>query len=137
MLLLAGNTTPQRIQGAWVEESEVRDVANQWHMQAPLAEDSYVAEIVSTQSSGASLDPAGGGADDDDLLLQALELVVRSQQGSTSMLQRKLKVGFARAGRLMDLLEERGVVGQSEGSKAREVLMTPEELDHMIEAGEI
>ena len=134
MLLLPGNSSvAQRIQGCWVTEEEVRKVVAHWRQQAPEVE--YVKGVEGDEPSAGG--PAGSaitdsyGNDDDDegLLRQAMELVVRSQLGSTSMLQRKLKVGFARAGRIMDLLEERGVVGPSTGSKAREVLMTVEELE--------
>ena len=131
MLLLGpASSAPSRIQGSWVSEEEVRKVAAVWKRQAPEIE--YDRDV---QGSGDDVGFASGGAggggsdDDDDLVAQAMELIVRSQLGSTSMLQRKLKVGFARAGRLMDLLEQRGVVGPSEGSKARAVLMTVEELD--------
>ena len=125
LLVTASSSKPQRIQGAWVDEACVRKVAAHWKRQA--APD-YVEGLAVEDTAGGS--SGGGGADDDgdDLLDEALELVVRSGLGSTSMLQRKLRVGFARAGRLMDLLERRGVVGPSEGSKARAVLMTAEEL---------
>ncbi|MSV84391.1 MAG: DUF87 domain-containing protein, partial [Actinobacteria bacterium] len=139
MLLLGGtSSSAQRIQGSWVEESEVSSIVNQWRKQAPAVEEHYVEGVAGDDQlpSGGSSLSGGTAGDDDDLMHQAMELVVRSGLGSTSMLQRKLKVGFARAGRLMDLLEQRGVVGPSEGSKARTVLLSPEELDDMIERGE-
>ncbi len=127
LLLTASSSVPRRLQGPWVGEDEVRAVVGHWRRQSGPR---YVDGV-----EGAASDPAGaaGGVadDDDELLAAATELVVRSQLGSTSMLQRKLRVGFARAGRLMDLLERRGVVGPSEGSKARAVLMTVEELDQL------
>ncbi len=132
-LLNDGTTsTPTRFQGAWVTEDEVATIVAHWIEQAP--EVHYDSRVLGEEGGGGEagqLLPGGstGDEDDDDLLLQAMELIVRSQLGSTSMLQRKLRVGFARAGRLMDLLEERGVVGPSVGSKAREVLMTPDDLD--------
>ena len=133
MLLLPGNTNiPQRIQGSWVDEEEVRQVVAHWRRQAP--EVVYVSGIEGEgDSAGGGGQPGlfGGDSGDDDLVRRAMDIVVRSGLGSTSLLQRKLKVGFARAGRLMDELEERGVVGPSEGSKARAVLMTVEELDAM------
>ena len=135
MLLLPGNSSvAQRIQGCWVTEEEVRKVVAHWRQQAPEVE--YVKGVEGDEPStggpaGSAITDSYGNDDDDETLLrQAMELVVRSQLGSTSMLQRKLKVGFARAGRIMDLLEERGVVGPSTGSKAREVLMTVEELEN-------
>ena len=118
-------STPVRFQGAWVTEEEVSTISEHWREQAPeVAYDSrVVGEDVPLPGMGI---PGGTSGDegDDELLIQAIELVVRSQLGSTSMLQRKLRVGFARAGRIMDLLEERGVVGPSVGSKPREVLLS-------------
>jgi S-DNA-T family DNA segregation ATPase FtsK/SpoIIIE len=134
MLLLGpASSHPRRIQGAWVGEDEVRKVVGHWRRQShTVVYDDHIAGD-DAKGGGEGL-PGGstGDADDDDLLWQAMELIVRSQLGSTSMLQRKLKVGFARAGRLMDLLEQKGVVGPSTGSKARDVLMTPEELDDLL-----
>ena len=137
LLLSPTSTSAQRIQGAWVTEAEVRNVVAAWRRQAATVGHQAVSTTVTSDGGDGDDDPlapapstasAGGGDDDDELLAQAMRLVVESQLGSTSMLQRKLRVGFARAGRLMDLLEQRGVVGPSEGSKAREVLMTPDEL---------
>ena len=113
---------PRRIQCAWVAEREVEAVIGWCRRQRPNVD--YVEGIVSETPQRAE----GSESDEDEeLLRQAMELIVRSQLGSTSMLQRKLKVGFSRAGRLMDLLEQRGVVGMSQGSKPRDVLMTYEE----------
>jgi S-DNA-T family DNA segregation ATPase FtsK/SpoIIIE len=134
LVLDAGSSVARRIQGAWVTEDEVRKIASVWKRQAPdVSFDDSVQGSDDGLGGGSSSGGGGGGDDDDDLLWQAMELVVRSQLGSTSMLQRKLRVGFARAGRLMDLLEQRGVVGPSEGSKARAVLMTVDEFDELVE----
>ncbi len=179
------SSTPLRLQGAWVEESEVKKIVKFWRKQnaqevtthdsevlgggdvnpapvsapadmpsaAPAAETTSLAESAdaaataapavdltgmpgmpaATPSSGADTITADRPADDDtdDLLWQAMELVVSSGLGSTSMLQRKLRVGFSRAGRIMDELEQKGIVGPSEGSKAREVLLSPEQLQQL------
>ena len=128
LLMTASSSRAQRIQGSWVDEECVRRVVAHWRRQS--SGPSYVDGIGSDDTAvGASGMP--DPADTDDLLGEAMDLVVRSGLGSTSMLQRKLRVGFARAGRIMDLLEQRGVVGPSEGSKARSVLMTVEELEEM------
>jgi S-DNA-T family DNA segregation ATPase FtsK/SpoIIIE len=125
LLLTASSNIPRRLQAPWVSEEEVREVVRHWRAQGGTTE--AIVGLEGTEDGPFGTDRVND--EDDELLAQARDLVVRSQLGSTSMLQRKLRVGFARAGRLMDLLERGGVVGPSEGSKARTVLMTPEELD--------
>lgn len=177
------SSTPMRLQGAWVEESEVKKIVQHWRKQgaeevttkdsevlggsdvsptpvdtpahaepAPLTDSASSTMAPGLGEAPAAPDltgmpgmpaPAGSGGldsitadrpevgDVDELLWQAMELVVSSGLGSTSMLQRKLRVGFSRAGRLMDELEEKGIVGPSEGSKAREVLLSPEQLQQL------
>ena len=127
MLYMPANASkPHRLQGCYIDEQEIEKIVDHCKAQAEVT---YAENVVKQGQEAVIADVQGDDASDADLTKAAMELVVRSGLGSTSMLQRKLKVGFARAGRLMDELEQMGVVGPSEGPKARTVLMTVDELE--------
>lgn len=130
LAVTATEPRPVRYQGAWVSEEEIHGIVEWAKKQQEAEYQDHVVEHLAAEAA-----KAAGAADDEEeqIVRQAMDLIVRSQLGSTSMLQRKLRIGFARAGRVMDILERRGVVGPSEGSKAREVLMAIEELEEMYE----
>jgi S-DNA-T family DNA segregation ATPase FtsK/SpoIIIE len=138
LFLPMGASKPVRVQSAFVTEKEIREVVKHWKDQGrpehlPVVPDLTVPEAPAGGLASGGVPDAEIG-DDLDLLIAAAELVISTQFGSTSMLQRKLRVGFAKAGRLMDLLESRNIVGPSEGSKARDVRVGPDGVNEALAA---
>jgi len=132
IIVTAREPKPERVQGAWISEAEIHAVADWVRRQAAAR---YEEQVLETPAEGGGGEAEGEFEGEDPAVMrQAIEMVVRSQLGSTSMLQRKLRIGFARAGRVMDILEHMGIVGPSEGSKARAVLVATEELDQVLGA---
>lgn len=129
IVVTARDPKPERVQGSFVSEGEIRAVV-QWvrGQRDALYRDTEVFE----QAQQAAESDTEFEGEDPEIMRQSIELIVRSQLGSTSMLQRKLRIGFARAGRVMDILENQGVVGPSSGSKAREVLITEDDLETLL-----
>ena len=127
---------PKRIQGSYIDDNEIKKIVN--YIKEKCGEPNYVEGITDRQKVGGigGVGLGGVGNDDsDDLLLEAKEMVINSGKASASYLQRRLSVGYARAARLLDLLEEAGVVGPSNGSKPREIMITKEQYENMIDQG--
>jgi S-DNA-T family DNA segregation ATPase FtsK/SpoIIIE len=129
LVVTARDPKPERIQGSFVSEAEIHATVD-WVRQQRDAQ--YKDKEVFKQAEKSAADVEEFDGEDPEIMRQAIELIVRSQLGSTSMLQRKLRIGFARAGRVMDILEVKGIVGPSEGSKARSVLVTEEEMESVL-----
>jgi DNA segregation ATPase FtsK/SpoIIIE, S-DNA-T family len=126
LLVTASSNVARRLQAPWVSENEVQRVVEAWRAQGGRRENVIALDVPAGRGGSGG---GGSGDDDDEILAQAREIVIRTQSGSTSLLQRKLRIGFARAGRIMDQLEQEGVVAAGDGSKARKVLVTSEEYD--------